>query len=96
MTYGGELVASLKFTAKQNRNREEIKASISGSLNVGIKVSARGQFEKIATSASQLSTLTISYSSTTIPDRLPIDLNAMLTIIDEFPKEVPKFAITIN
>ncbi|CAB4017348.1 Hypothetical predicted protein [Paramuricea clavata] len=88
ITYGGYLIASLKFTAKKTSTKEHIKARLSASLNAGVSLSVKGQFEKLTQAAGDTASMSIYYTSSTIPDLAPINLTTLLTIIDNFPEKI--------
>ena len=88
ITYGAYLIVSLKFTAKKSNTKEEIKAKLSAGLNAGVSLNVKGQFEKLTKAAEDAATIAVSYTSSTIPDQAPIDLDSILKIIDNFPEKV--------
>ena len=88
VTYGGYLIASLKFTAKKTSTKQHIKAKLSASLNAGVSLSVKGQFEKLTQAAGDAASMSIYYTSSTIPDLAPINLTTLLKIIDNFPEKV--------
>ena len=88
ITYGAYLIVSLKFTAKKSNTKEEIKARLSAGLNAGVSLNVKGQFEKLTRAAGDTATIAVYYTSSTVPDLAPIDLDSILKIIDNFPEKV--------
>jgi hypothetical protein len=88
VTYGGFLIVSLKFTAKKTSSKEEIRVKLSAGLNAGISLGVKGQFDKLTKAAGQSATITVSYSSSTVPEHSPTDLDTIFKIIDNFPGKV--------
>jgi hypothetical protein len=89
VTYGGYLIASMVFTAKKSEEKEDIKASIKGTVNAAkAKVSLEGLFNKLAEQTKDNSKMSISYSSTVIPEKIPIDQKTLLDNIKKFSEQV--------
>ena len=89
ITYGGYLIVSMKFTAKDNKNIEDIKAEIEAHVNTKkINVGVKGQFKSLSESASSSANLDISYSSSAIPNIMPENLDTIMQTIEEFPSQV--------
>ena len=89
VTYGGYLIASLKFTAKKSEEKEKISASIKGTVKAAkVEASLEGLFEKLISDTKDNSELSISYSSTLIPDIIPVNYTTLLANIREFPDQV--------
>ena len=80
---------SMKFTAKGNRNIQDIRAEIEAHVNTKkVNVGVKGQFKSLAESTSSSSNLDISFASSEIPNTTPEDLNTILKTIDDFPSQV--------
>ena len=91
ITYGGYLIVSMKFTAKSNKDIEDIKAEIEAHVNTKkVNVGVKGQFTSLSESASSSSNLAISFTSSAIPKIMPQDLDTILKIIEAFPVKVKK------
>jgi hypothetical protein len=88
VTYGGYLIVSLKFTAKKTSTKEEIKAKLSAGINAGVSLNVKGQFDKLTKAAGESASIAVHYTSSTIPDLAPIDLDSIMEIIDNFPEKV--------
>ncbi|CAB4009545.1 Hypothetical predicted protein, partial [Paramuricea clavata] len=89
VTYGGYLIASMVFTAKKSEEKEDIKASIKGTVNAAkAKVSLEGLFNKLAEQTKDNSKMSITYSSTVIPEKIPIDQETLLENIKKFSEQV--------
>jgi hypothetical protein len=89
ISYGGYLIASLKFTAKKDKNIEDIKAEIEVHVNTKkVNVGVKGQFKSLSEAASSSSNLEISFTSSEIPNVTPVDLDTIVDAIKEFPSQV--------
>ena len=90
ITYGGELVASLKFKSRRSSERSKIEISLEAGLNACGVLDAKvfGNFKRTLQSAASNSDLTIHIFTTTDLKKSPTDLDSFLTIINDFPKTV--------
>ena len=89
VTYGGYLIASLKYTAKKDETKEDIQASVEVNVNTKkVNVGIKGQFQSLAESANSVANLQISYTSSELPDNTPVDLDTILEEIKKFPEKV--------
>jgi hypothetical protein len=89
ITYGGYLIASLKYTAKKDETKEDIQASVEVNVNTKkVNVGIKGQFQSLAESANSVANLKISYTSSELPDDTPVDLDSILKAISDFPNKV--------
>lgn len=89
VTYGGYLIASMVFTAKKSEEKKDIKASIEGTVNAAkAKVSLEGLFNTLAEQTKDNSKMSITYSSTVIPEKIPIDQKTLLDNIKNFSEQV--------
>ena len=87
ITYGAFLIASLRFHARNEKNKEKIEASVDANLKAGnVNVGIQGQFKKLASSVKDISTLTISYTATAPLSMVPID--SLVKAIKDFPNAV--------
>ena len=94
ITYGGYLIASLKFHAKNRKNKENIEASVEADLrNPKYQVGVEGQFKQLASSVKDISTLTISLTATTRLTTVPTDIDSLLKVIKDFPDTVGEIQI---
>ena len=90
ITYGGELIASLKFISTKSEERSKIEMSLEAELNVGGALDAKvfGSFKRIRQSATSNSDLTISIFTTADIEKSPKDLDTFIAIIENFPNKV--------
>ena len=90
ITYGGELIASLKFISRKSEERSKIEMSLEAGLTVGGALDAKvfGSFKKTVQSAASNSDLTISIFTTAELEKSPKDLDTFIAIIEDFPKKV--------
>lgn len=92
LTYGGFLIASLKFQAKNKKDKELVEAKVSANVQAGSgKVDAKAQFNKLAEAASDISTLSISYFGTSTLTTIPTDIKSLIKAVEDFPKFVSSF-----
>ncbi|CAB4017350.1 Hypothetical predicted protein, partial [Paramuricea clavata] len=91
VTYGGYLIATLKYIAKQDETKEDIQASLEVNVNTKkVNVGIKGQFQSLSEAASSVANLQISYTSSELPDNTPIDLDTILEEINKFPDKIKK------
>ena len=89
LIYGGYLIASFKYHVSNDEEKEQIKAQVKVDVNtVKAEVGVKGMFEKLASSSTSQSSLTITYSSSVISDIVPVNLPTLLEVIENFKKEV--------
>nr|QNH72539.1 toxin candidate TRINITY_DN19135_c2_g2_i2 [Ceriantheomorphe brasiliensis] len=91
ITYGGMMIASMRFYAKSGKSLEDIKAQIDGKVNAAsLSVGVQGQFKKLASSVSDTSDLVIKYYSTVMLEDVPQDQDGLEKAIKNFPELVKK------
>ena len=91
LIYGGYLIASFKYDVRSEQEKEQIKASVKVDVNtVKAEVGVKGMFEKLANSSTSQSSLIITYSSSVISDKVPVDLPTLLEVIENFKSDVSK------
>ena len=97
VTYGGYLIASLKFTAKKSEEKEKISAEIKGEVKAAkVDVSLKGLFDQLMSKTSDSTDLSISYTSTLIPEIIPVDYETLLRNIREFSQQVCILLVTLS
>ncbi len=73
-----------------------MEASVSGDFkNGGAGFSLEGQFNKLAEAASDISTLSISYTATAPLETVPTDISSLIKVINDFPRLVSSSVIAI-
>ena len=91
LTYGGYLIASFKYHVSNEQEKEQIKASVKVDVNtVKAEVGVKGMFEKLASSSTSQSSLVITYSSSVISDKVPVDLPTLIKVIENFRSDMKK------
>ena len=89
LTYGGYLIASFKYHTSNEEEKEDIKASVNIEVNtVKAEVGVKGLFSKLSSLATSQTSLTITYTSSVISDKVPVDLDTLMEVIDNFNGEV--------
>nr|XP_015911784.2 uncharacterized protein LOC107442673 [Parasteatoda tepidariorum] len=90
VTYGGDLVASLRFTAKNAVDREKIRAVVqanlhadSGSFGLGIE----GNFSRLQEDLKDSSSLEINYYATVPIKGVPNTMESLMELVEDFPTQ---------
>nr|QNH72450.1 toxin candidate TRINITY_DN19977_c1_g1_i1.p1 [Ceriantheomorphe brasiliensis] len=89
-TYGGELIASLKFTSKNDKDIEDIEAKASLDVkSTSVDVSVAGSFKKLFSDISKSSDLTVTiYKTGGSTSKLVKSVDELNTYIGEFLTEM--------
>ncbi|CAB4009544.1 Hypothetical predicted protein [Paramuricea clavata] len=91
LVYGGYLIASFKYLTSNDEEKEDIKASVSVDVKtVKAEVGVKGLFSKLSSLSKSQSSLTITYTSSVISDKVPVDLDTLMEVIDNFNAELAK------
>nr|QNH72541.1 toxin candidate TRINITY_DN21013_c3_g1_i2 [Ceriantheomorphe brasiliensis] len=92
ITYGGELIASLKFETKTATEKEKIEAELDAGLSMGggsvLDAKIEGTFLKTVELASSNADLSIKIFSTADIEEQPKDLKSFVSIIENFVQKV--------
>ena len=89
ITYGGNLIASLKFKAKTEKDKKKLAIKVEAKVKAKkFGVGVGGQFKQLAESVKDISTLTISFKATAPLVTVPTDIDSLVKAIEEFPKSV--------
>lgn len=90
ITYGGDLVASLRFTAKNAADREKIRAVVqanlqadSGSFGLGIE----GNFSRLQEDLKDSSSLEINYYATVPIKSVANTMESLMELVEDFPAQ---------
>lgn len=89
ITYGGDLVASLRFMARNSADKELIKATVQGSLQAesgAFGAELKGEFNQIQERVKDSASLEIHYYATVPIKGVPNDITSLMTLVDDFPK----------
>ena len=79
----------MKFTAKKTEEKEKISAAVKADVTTAkVDVSLEGLFDKLVSSTKDSSELTITYTSSLIPDIIPTDYKSLLQVIRNFSQQV--------
>nr|QNH72538.1 toxin candidate TRINITY_DN18779_c0_g1_i1 [Ceriantheomorphe brasiliensis] len=95
ITYGGELIASLKFDAKETTAKEEIEAQLQAGIDLGggvFDAEVYGRYASMIESASSSSDISIKIYSTAAMTKDPDSLESFIAAINEFPNQIKKSA----
>ncbi|KAL9985830.1 hypothetical protein ACROYT_G008278 [Oculina patagonica] len=91
VTYGVEMVASLKFKSSSTTKKEHITANVDGQLNLqGVDAGLKASLDKLSSECSDVSDISIKYYATDLPDKLPTTLEGLVTLIETFPSRLKK------
>ena len=91
ITYGGYLIASLKFEAKSEKAKEDVEANVTGNFVTAgnsVNVALEGQFKMLSEAVKDVSSLSISYTATAPLKTVPTDIESLIQAIKDFPKLV--------
>ncbi|GFY52901.1 uncharacterized protein TNIN_41761 [Trichonephila inaurata madagascariensis] len=94
ITYGGELIATLRFTAQNEEDKETIKALVQGELNSGsgsFGGGLKGGLEKIQEKVGDSAKMDINYYATVpLGEEIPRTFDGLVKLVEEFPAETKK------
>jgi len=92
VTYGAEMVASLKFKSSSIIQRSNLTGKSDGGLGFEGVASAglETQLKKLSSDCDKASDLSIEYYATDLPDRNPTTLGDLVKFIQEFPSRLEK------
>ncbi|UYV64299.1 hypothetical protein LAZ67_3000194 [Cordylochernes scorpioides] len=89
ITYGGDLIAALRFKASNSNDREFIKAKATATLqsqgNFGIDM--KGDLEILKESLKNVSSMEISYFATVPIKVVPNSIESLIDLVQDFPKQ---------
>ena len=69
--------------------REDIKGRAEGELNVSaVNVGLKAELQKLSTECAKGSDLEVNYYSTGLPDKLPINIEGLTDLIENFPSRM--------
>ncbi|KAL9985832.1 hypothetical protein ACROYT_G008280 [Oculina patagonica] len=89
VTYGVEMVASLKFKSSSTTKKEHITGNVDGQLNLqGVDAGLKASLDKLSSECSDVSDISIKYYATDLPDKLPTTLEGLVTLIETFPSRL--------
>ncbi|KAG8187020.1 hypothetical protein JTE90_019230 [Oedothorax gibbosus] len=90
LTYGGDLVASLKFRARHAADRDRIRAVVqaelqadSGSFGLGVQ----GNFSRVQEQLREVASLEIGYYATVPIRGVPNTMESLLELVESFPAQ---------
>ncbi|GFY54204.1 MACPF domain-containing protein [Trichonephila inaurata madagascariensis] len=93
LTYGGDLIAAVKITAKNKFDMERIK----GSLSVGATGSGgsfegeiKAKLEKLQQEAQDSASMEINYYATVPIEGVSYTTDGLIKLVEEFPNHVKK------
>lgn len=69
--------------------RENIKGRAEGELNVSaVNVGLKAELQKLSSECAKGSDLEVNYYSTGLPDKLPINIEGLTELIENFPSRI--------
>ncbi|XP_022257294.1 uncharacterized protein LOC111089316 [Limulus polyphemus] len=87
ITYGGEMIITIRFVAKSSRYLDEIKAKVSVAISIG---DVKGSFEKLSDDLKEECFIEID-TSATIPVTSPITtIKEAMEMVKQYPEDVKK------
>lgn len=93
ITYGGDLVASIRISAKNTFDLMRVKAAINGGINAGsgsFKANVEGKLELLRQNAQDSSSMEINYYASVPIENVSYDIDGLLKLVEEFPEHVKK------
>lgn len=92
VTYGGELIASLKLKANSMEEREIIKAAVAANLQLTgtFDMNANGSFDKLRKDLAGMYNEDIRVMATTNPKSPPQTVEELMKIVEDYPKDIAK------
>ncbi|CAL1295395.1 unnamed protein product [Larinioides sclopetarius] len=91
ITYGGDLIASLRFTTKNEEDKETIKGTIAGELNSesgSFGGGLKGGLEKVREKIGDTANLDINYYATVpLGNEVPRTLDGLVELVQKFPED---------
>ncbi|XP_068683033.1 uncharacterized protein [Montipora capricornis] len=92
VTYGAEMIASLKFKSSSSTGRTTMNGKFDGGLDIQGVVHAglETQLKKLSSECDSASDLSIEYYATDLPEKNPTNLEDLVKLIQEFPSRLKK------
>lgn len=92
ITYGGELIASVRLMADNKQEREKIKAAVTANLQFTgtLDLGAKGNFDKLREDLKGSYKEEIHTTATVPPKSPPQTLEQLMKLVDEYPADVQK------
>lgn len=91
ITYGGDLVASVRFTTKNDEDKETIKGTIEGELNSGsgsFGGGLKGGLEKVREKIGDTANMDINYYATVpLGNEIARTLDGLVQLVQQFPEQ---------
>ncbi|KFM64452.1 hypothetical protein X975_08388, partial [Stegodyphus mimosarum] len=90
ITYGGELIASLRLKANNREEREMIKAAVSANLQLTgtFDLNANGSFDKLRKDLAGMYKEEIKVMATKSPSSPPQTVEELMKLVEDYPKEI--------
>ncbi|XP_071035832.1 uncharacterized protein [Parasteatoda tepidariorum] len=90
ITYGGELIASLRLKANNREEREIIKAAVSANLQLTgtFDLNANGSFDKLRKDLAGMYNEEIKVMATKSPTSPPQNVEDLMKLVEDYPKEI--------
>ncbi|KAF8769801.1 hypothetical protein HNY73_017410 [Argiope bruennichi] len=89
--YGGDLIASVRFTTKKDEDKEVIKATVAGELNSdsgSFGGGLKGGLEKVREKIGDTASMDINYYATVpLGKEIPRTLDGLVQLVQEFPEQ---------
>ncbi|XP_054713037.1 uncharacterized protein LOC129222549 [Uloborus diversus] len=92
ITYGGELIASLRLKANNREEREKIKAAVATNLQLTgtFDLNANGSFDKLRRDLAGMYKEEIKVMATQKPASPPQTVEALMKLVENYPNEIQK------
>ncbi|KAG8184432.1 hypothetical protein JTE90_026351 [Oedothorax gibbosus] len=91
ITYGGDLIASVRVSANNAFDLQRIKGAINGGVNAkSFEAEIKGKLEMLQQNAADTSSLEISYYASVPLQGVSHDIEGLLKLVEQFPEHVKK------
>ncbi|XP_042907430.1 uncharacterized protein [Parasteatoda tepidariorum] len=90
LTYGGELIASLRLKANNREERQKIKAAVAANLQLTgtFDLNANGSFDKLKKDLAGMYNIDIEVLATKTPSKSPESAEELMELVENYPKDI--------
>ncbi|KFM78326.1 Stonustoxin subunit alpha, partial [Stegodyphus mimosarum] len=93
ITYGGDLVASIRISSSNRYDLERIKGAINGGVKTkggSFTMDVKGKLEKLKNDAQDSSSMEINYYASVPIHGVSYDIDGLMKLINDFPNQVKR------
>ncbi|XP_054713248.1 uncharacterized protein LOC129222742 [Uloborus diversus] len=91
ITYGGDLVASVRITASSKQDQQKIRGAFEGGVHTsggGFGLDLKGKLEMLQASGQDDSSIEIEYYASVPLNGVPHTVDGLIELVDDFPSHV--------